>query len=464
VSAVAVGIAAAAFRLPHALSDAFWQDEVASARILREPTIVGLVRHVARTESTPPLWYALGWLTHRAGVSIHDVRLLSVAFGALFAGLTVLLARRVLPLPSAVLAGILVAVGGEFVQAGHELRAYALLALLTVLFAVALDAEVRRPSHRATLALFLVTAAGTLTHYFFLFTVAAGVTWLLLDPGARHARRRAAGAIAAGLIVSAAWFPVLLRQYHQARFAWIGPFDVHAVANAAFRLFTPLGATGATAVLVPLAFLGVTCFGALQLARQSALGRLCAALAVVPLVLAGGTWLVGVRIFAMRNMIGIGAFVAIAVAGALAALAPRARTVAVALVATAAFAGFAWDQRSPAAPYAGIAQALVAEGWNAHDPVVVFGSFYALRSPLEWYLPRAPDFGVLQPARSDCRLVYAVAGRRAAPTLADDVVRGRAVGRFLVARVRLDDSLAHQGASVLAAPAAWSRCARRSAS
>jgi len=36
-------------------------DEVASARIINEPTFPGMLAHVARTESTPPLYYLLAW-------------------------------------------------------------------------------------------------------------------------------------------------------------------------------------------------------------------------------------------------------------------------------------------------------------------------------------------------------------------------------------------------------------------
>ena len=69
-----------------------------------------MLSHVARTESTPPLWFALGWFAHQVGVSIHDVRLLSVLFGEILAGLVVTLARAVVPPPLAVLAGTLTAV------------------------------------------------------------------------------------------------------------------------------------------------------------------------------------------------------------------------------------------------------------------------------------------------------------------------------------------------------------------
>jgi hypothetical protein len=94
-----VALVATAVRAPGVYRQAFWQDEVASARILDESTFTGMLAHVARTESTPPLWYALGWLLRRAGTPILDIRLLSVAARALLAALVVHMARRVLPLP-----------------------------------------------------------------------------------------------------------------------------------------------------------------------------------------------------------------------------------------------------------------------------------------------------------------------------------------------------------------------------
>lgn len=451
-TAAAVGAAAVLLRLPH-LGDAFWQDEVASARILREPTPARMLAHVVRTESTPPLWYALGWLVHHAGVPLQDVRLLSVAAGGAAAALVVLVARRVVPLVPAALAGALVAVGGEFAAAGVELRAYALLGLLAVLYALALDAAVRRPSPRRGAALALVTGAGSLAHYFFLFTVVAGAAWVWLEPQARPARRRATTAIAAGLTLASPWLPFALRQYHHDRFRWIGPFDGRVVANTMFRLFTPL----VHVEWVPAAFLALAAVGALRLARRSPRGRLCAALAFGPLVSAALAWRLGLRIYDVRNLLETGAFAAVCVAAAAGGLAPRARSAAVAALGAAALVAFAWEQRVPPAPYEGIARTLVAEGWRPAAPVLVFGSPYAFRSPLEWYLPHDPRLAVLRLARDDCRVVYVVAGRRATPAVADDVVAARRVGRFLVGRVRLGDPLAGRP-SLLAAPPARVRC------
>jgi len=195
---LAVALVAVAVRLPGVYTQAFWQDEVASARILNEPTLARMLAHVARTESTPPLWYALGWLLRQMGTPLQDVRLLSVAAGALLAALVVDVARRVVPLPLAAVAGLFVALGGQLVGHGQELRAYELLALLSLVFARCLLAEVDAPSRRRELALAATVAAGGLTHYFFAFSVLAALALLWFDRGARPVRRRATIAILAG--------------------------------------------------------------------------------------------------------------------------------------------------------------------------------------------------------------------------------------------------------------------------
>src|SRR5437763_14667371 len=119
----AVAVVAVAARLPGVCTQALSQDEVASARIIGEPTFPRLLGHVAHTESTPPLWYTLAWIAHRSGVPIQDVRLLSVVAGAVLAALVVDVSAQVVALPFAALAGLLTAIGSQLVSHGRELRA-----------------------------------------------------------------------------------------------------------------------------------------------------------------------------------------------------------------------------------------------------------------------------------------------------------------------------------------------------
>src|SRR5579884_3398789 len=178
--ALGVAAVAAGARIPGAIRDSFWEDEVASAHVLIQSTPWGMLHQVARTEATPPLWYALGWLLHQIGLSPAGYRWASVLAGALLAAGTVLLALRVVPLWASAVAGILVALGWQFVMHGRELRA----------------CEGNAPRGRRRYVLPAVVALAALTNYFFLLSVAAALAWLGVDPRLRPVRRRVARQIA----------------------------------------------------------------------------------------------------------------------------------------------------------------------------------------------------------------------------------------------------------------------------
>jgi hypothetical protein len=406
-TAAVLGLTAALLRLPHAFGDSLWQDEVASARIIREATFGGMLRHVARTESTPPLWYALGWLVHHAGVSIHDTRLLSVVLNGVVVALIVLLANRFLPLSLAACAGGLAAVTAQLSGHGHELRAYELFALLAVAFAFALHDAARIPSRGHLAALATITACGLLTHYFFAFTLAAGAVWLWLDPAARSGRKRATAALGAGLLAFAPWLPWFVVQFRQRRYNWIGSFNPHLVAATPLRIVTPLLHGPA-----PFVALAVVAAGSAFAWRRGSTGRLCAILALGPYMLAAATWAAGVDVYDVRNMIGIAPFLAIVTLAPLASLPAPARLATAVAVCGAATAAFALVTINPAAPYSQLAHTLVADGWRPADPVFVPQNFRAYRSPLAWYLPRAATLNRVPLDATRGRRAFVVVPRR----------------------------------------------------
>jgi len=396
----AAGAACLAFavRLDGAIHFAFWQDEVASARAIAQSTPVGVAHQVARTEATPPLWYWLGWLVHSVGVPMHDVRIVSALAGALLAGAVVVYARTLVPLWAAALAGVAVSLGYQLVFHGRELRAYELHALLSVLLAIA--AARRRP-----VVLGLVVAAGALTNYFFLLSVAAVLLWLWTSAHARARRRPLTVAVLAGLVPFAAWIPVLAFQYRHHRASFIGAFRGHDVLTEYWSLFS----RGQHGTAAAIALLVVILAGSAVLAISD-LGRLCAFLAVVPYVIAAAIWLAGPRIFDVRNLIGVAPFAAIAVV-ALLALLPRPAGLAAGAAALALLVvGYVADNRRGPIPYDRIAASLSAAGWTAADPIVVHGDFFSFRSPLEWYLPNQPALTLGVP-RSVCPRVFVVVHR-----------------------------------------------------
>jgi hypothetical protein len=395
---------AVAVRLVNVWRAGLSQDEVASARILREPTFAGALHRVVRTESTPPLWYSLGWLVHRAYVPIVDVRLLSVAYGAALAGLTFVLASRVLgPIPAAT-SGFFAALAYEPVAHGAELRAYEQLALLAAALAYVL---LREPSRSTDIALAITVWAGLLTHYFFVFSLLTAVAWLWLDRRAAERRRRSTYAIAFGAVAAAPWLPGFLTQYRHDRFWWIGRFSLRVVAVTPLRVFAPLGVRH---MAVASAVLAVVAVGAWSLARRSSAGTLLAALAILPIVFAAAAWAGDMRIYAVRNLIETAPFVAIAAAAALARIRQRAVLPAVA-AAVAAVAGISVATLAPRpTPFETIAHALVADGWRPRDPIAVYGNFFVFRAPLEWHLPRGPLLDVAEPTRRACPAVFVVKG------------------------------------------------------
>ncbi len=411
--ALAIGVLAAAARLPHVWSDSLWQDEVASARILREPSFLTMLHRVVRTESTPPLWYSLGWLLHAAGASILDVRLVSVAAGAATAALVVVLARPLMPLRLAVVAGLLTGFGRTFLAHGHELRAYALLALVSVAFAWTL---VRAQRRRDLVAVAACTAAGVLTHYFFCFTLLAGCVWIAFEPELRGRRRALGGAVVAGLVAASPWLPAAFVQYRQDRFWWIGPFTLHAVVSTPLKLFAPSVGSQPVQAVASLGFILLCYFGAVRLWRTSARGRLCVLLAAGPLLGAAAAWAAGSHIYAERNLIGVGPFAALLASAALVHLPQHARALAVATAVAALAVGFfSFGTAATAAPFDGIAHALVREGWRRNDPIAVFGGmpgFFSYRSPLEWYLPRQPELAFGRRTGRACSTVFAVVQSR----------------------------------------------------
>ena len=453
-----VGAVAVAVRLP-GLHAALVQDEVASARILREPTFVEMLRRAARTESTPPLWYAIGWALVHLGVPLVDVRLVSVAAGGLLAGLVVSLAARFVSQPLAVVAGLFPALGGGLILHGEQLRAYELLALLTVLLAWSTLQMLDRPTWLAVTGLAAVVAAGSLTHYFFAFPLAVVFAWLWLEPAAANIRKRATLAAAAGVAVAATWAPVALAQYGRDRFWWIGSFRWRLVVAAPLRLFTGFASDSARGLVVSVAFAAVLSTGALALARRGAAGRLIAMLALGPVLLAGLTWLADVKVFAVRNLIEIAPFVGICVAAALAGMPRRASLVAAAVAVAALGASAESRAMRPAPAFNRIASALVGEGWRPSVPVAVYGPFFRFRAPLEWYLPHRPLLDPGRPTPRTCGTVLVVAGGRRARRL-----HGLRVDGYTVARLSLHEPLTRdpllERATVLGDPARPAHCLR----
>ena len=129
------------------------------------------------------------------------------------------------------------AVGSVPVEYAEQLRSYALVVLASVAFGLLLVEAALRPRRWAFAWLAAVVWIGALTHYFFLFVLAAGVVWLWVARPPLPARGRASLAIGAGLLAFAPWLPSFHEQEAHGRYRWIGGFDPLAVAKLPGELF-----------------------------------------------------------------------------------------------------------------------------------------------------------------------------------------------------------------------------------
>ena len=336
-AALAVALLAIAARAPGALTYPLWQDEVATARIMEEPTFGRMLDHVRETESTPPAWYSLAWSAHKAGLSVEAVRWLSVLFGGALGAVTLLFASRFLPLSAAVLAGTTSALAWQLVNRGHELRAYALYALLSIVFALLLERAARRPGRGVLAVLALSVALGLLTHYFFALALVTGLLWLWISDAARTARLRVTAALSVGILPALLWLPGFADQVENQRYSWVASFDLLKAAAVYSTFFWNAGALYVKAddVAIPALeavlrvgiLIGVLA-GAVALARRPGPARLCALLATVPVLAASVVWLLGAEVFVTRNLLCAAPFACTCLA-ALPPLVPRPAAIAV---------------------------------------------------------------------------------------------------------------------------------------
>ena len=466
---LAVAACAVAVAVPGALGHALYGDEVASARIVSESGLTGVLGHVRRTESTPPGWYVLAWSVRRADAAITEghpfgnvtsLRLLSVLFAAAASVLTAIWALRLLgDRLAAALAGSLLALGSLPVEYAEQLRAYALVVLIAVAFGLLLTEAALRPRRRWFFGVAAAAWLGTMTHYFFFFVVAAGAVWLWTVRPRPRGTVRASLAIGFGMLAFLPWLPTLLAQEHHGRYRWIGPFDPVQVVTLPGSLF--FGPDGLFYGLARLAVTFALVAGAVALWWRRSEGTAVVALGLLPILGAGVVWAAGQPIFDARNLLPVAPFLAILIAAGITALPRRPMQVAALAGIVATVAGAAYAQATLGrVAYDSVAQALTGLGWNDGEPLVVDyptaaanrrGVGIQITSAMSWYLPGRPEL-VWAARRRGCQTRFAIVqvrdprswlaryGDRVAATRVftyyDHPILGRPRGRIVVARFR----------------------------
>jgi mannosyltransferase len=380
---------AAALRLIAIGHQSFWLDESFTVDLVQRP-FGDMLSTVARTESTPPLYYVLVWLWAKVfGDGEAGLRALSALFGTIAVPVAWRAARELFSPRAGLVAAALVAFNPFFVWYSQEARSYSLLVLMAALSVVFLVRALRERTRRAYVLWALTAALGLLTHYFAAFLLVPEAGWLLWA-----ARERAAlAAVGAVAAVGAALAPLALHQRAQGHTSFIADLSLRSrVTDLPKKLVT--GELGTPTPLIgPLA--GLIAAAAIVYALRERPARMlmavAAATAVLPLVLA----LAGADYLLPRNLIALYVPVIVVVAAALGGagrvgLAGAAAICAVALTVNLEVASDAELQRDD---WRGAARTL---GPAAEPRVIVVTPDYAKR-PLRLYagsLPPLPAAGV----------------------------------------------------------------------
>ena len=203
-------LAGAALRFATLDAQSLWYDEAVTAHLL-QTDLLGMLRAIPDSESTPPLYYALAWLwTQVFGTGEAGLRSLSALLGTATIVVAWVLGRRLGGARGGLAAAALVAFNPMLVWFSQEARAYALLALLGALSALLWLHALENPRRvRVLLAWGAVAALALATHYYAIFLVAPQALWLVLRaPGLRER----AAALVLPLATGAALAPLALQQ------------------------------------------------------------------------------------------------------------------------------------------------------------------------------------------------------------------------------------------------------------
>lgn len=216
----------------------------------------------------------------------------------------------------------------------------------------------------------------------------------------------------AGLLPFLVWSPAFLYQYGHRLYAFVGSFKPRSVSYSYARIFGVFGSSGVLYAAGRLTVLILVLAGAWMLVRRPRKvslvprsdGLLCAELALLPVAAAAVLWALGEPIFVERNLLGSGPFAAIALAAVLSSLPRRSSFVAMAvmtsvLIWACATMVLTWGR----APYQGVANALVENGWQPADDLIQFGRApIGILAPVGWYLPGSPVLVRPPPGARSC--------------------------------------------------------------
>jgi mannosyltransferase len=208
----------------------FWNDEAASAQFATR-SFPQLLEIVATREHIMALYQLFLWPWSRvAGTSEVALRLPSLIFALAAIPVCVLVARRVLTLPWALMSGLFLALSGYFVNYAQEARGYTMLLFFAVLALWALLRAVELPTRRRWLAYAGAAVLGIWSQPVMAFLVAGHAAAILLHPSAKAWWRHAVLAIT---LVGLAVLPIALLTVFLGggRWTWIGDASIDHIVR-----------------------------------------------------------------------------------------------------------------------------------------------------------------------------------------------------------------------------------------
>lgn len=227
---LAIAVAAGAALRVAAARQTLFGDELASYWDIHSHGFGGLISALRGThiEITPPLFFALAWLTSHIGPAAAWLRLPSLIAGTLTIPAVYAVGARTVGRAAGLVAAALTALSPFMIYYGSEARAYALLMLLLTLSTLALVRAAETGRARWWAAYAACSCAALYTHYTGVFYLAAQFLWLLWA----HPRRWRAAVLAnlAVLVGLAPWASAIVNANNSpttAIMSALSPFTLH---------------------------------------------------------------------------------------------------------------------------------------------------------------------------------------------------------------------------------------------
>jgi hypothetical protein len=206
-------------------------DEIATYWIISTRDLGGVISTVHSTaEITPPLSFALSWLTTRIDLTPELMRAPALIAGTATIPLVYALGMRTVGRRAALVAAAMTTAAPFMIFYSAEARGYGLAMAFVLVSALAMLKAIDE-GHRRWWAVYAISAsAAVYTHYTTVFVLGAGLVWLLWA----HPEARRAGLLAsvAAAVLFLPWVSGLLGDFNSpttAILSRLSPFNAHSV-------------------------------------------------------------------------------------------------------------------------------------------------------------------------------------------------------------------------------------------